>query len=193
MEQRIPWVKGNTLNLAVPLQLVTVNNGQQTKTDYIPPAGSEINVRITNRFGGKDYPYTISGNVVSFKDDGTLQVGCYGVEITVAEPQTEQVDGQKRRTFKKYIEIYNSVEELGELPDGEIILDAAIFIQGQKGDKGDTGEKGDKGDKGDTGERGQDGAPIYPVFAITEDMHLVSDEASNRINVNNSGHLVIDY
>jgi len=143
--ERIPWVKGNTLNLSVPLQLVTVNNGQQIKTDYTPPAGSDIHVLITGRFGGKEYPYTISGNVVSFKDDGMLQVGCYGVEITVSEPQTEQMDGQKRRTFKQDIEIFNSLDELGTLPDGEIVLDAAIFVQGQKGDKGDQGEVGPPG------------------------------------------------
>ena len=28
------------------------------------------------------------------------------------------------------------------LPDGEVILDAAIFIQGEKGEKGDKGDKG---------------------------------------------------
>lgn len=133
----IPWVKGNTLNLAVPLQLVTYDDGKETKTDYIPPVGSEIHVRITSQFEKKEYPFTIEDNVVSFTDDGTLNCGCYGVEITVSEPHTEQVNGQNRRTFKKHIEIYESLDDLGDLPDGEVIIDAAIFIQGQKGDKGD--------------------------------------------------------
>lgn len=169
--KRIPWVKGNTLNLAVPLQLVTVNNGQKVKTDYTPPAGSEIHVHITGQpFGGKEYPYTLSDNVVSFKDDGTLRVGCYGVEITVSEPQTEQVDGQKRRTFKQDIEIFNSLDELGTMPDGEVILDAAIFVRGQKGDKGDKGDPGDKGESGSDAdvtaeniERALDGTPLLGI------------------------------
>lgn len=133
----IPWVKGNTLNLAIPLQLVTFNNGQKTTTDYIPPEGSEIHVHVKNELKKLEYPYTIVDNVVSIKDDGTLQVGSYGIEITVSEPQTDIVDGQKRRTFEQKIKIYNSLDELGEIRDGEIILDAALFVQGQKGDKGD--------------------------------------------------------
>lgn len=133
----IPWVKGNTLNLSVPLQLVTINEGRKTTTDYIPPVGSEIHVYISNEYKRSEYPYTITDNVVSFRDDGTLRVGNYGIEITVEEPRNVQVDGQKRRTFKQKIKIYNSLDELGVMPDGEVIIDAAIFIQGQKGDKGD--------------------------------------------------------
>lgn len=175
----IPWVKGNTLNLAVPLQLVTYDDGKETKTDYIPPVGSEIHVRITSQFEKKEYPFTIEDNVVSFTDDGTLNCGCYGVEITVSEPHTEQVNGQNRRTFKKHIEIYESLDDLGDLPDGEVIIDAAIFVQGQKGDKGDKGDQGDKGDPGSDADVTTEN--IVNALGYTPADKAVSDNTVERV------------
>ena len=130
---RIPWVRGNTLNLAVPLVLVTKNNGQETREDYYPPENSEIRVWLVNSYKRKEYSYTLDGNMVCFTDDGSLQAGVYGVEITVKEP-----DARNFRTFHcKEIEVYNCSDCLGDLPDGQAVLDASVFVQGQKGDKGD--------------------------------------------------------
>lgn len=127
---RIPWVRGNTLNLAVPLVLVTKNNGQEIREDYYPPENSEIHVWLVNSYKRKEYPYTLDGNMVCFTDDGSLQAGVYGVEITVKEP-----DARNFRTFHcKEIEVYNCSDCLGDLPDGQAVLDAAVFVQGQKGE-----------------------------------------------------------
>lgn len=147
------WVKGNTLNLAVQLQLITVDNGREVKTDYTPPEGSEISVKLVGKYKCFDYDYTLVDNVVSFTDDGFLPVGLYGVEITVKEPANIN-----RRTFKcGEIQVVNCTDELGKIPEGQIIIDAAIFIQGPKGEKGDKGDKGVKGDKGDQGIQGPQG------------------------------------
>ena len=156
MKQRIPWVAGNTLNIAVPLQLITKNGQTETREDYYPPAGSEVHVAVKNSFKKYKFDdYTINGNVVSFTDNGTLTKGLWGVEITVTEP-----DGLNRRYFDcSEIEIFECTCKLDDaMPDGQVLLDAAVFIQGQKGDKGDAFTYDDftpeqlaalKGDKGD--------------------------------------------
>ena len=60
-------------------------------------------------------------------------------------------------------------------------------IQGIQGPTGAQGPKGDKGDKGDTGDC------IYPVFNITADMHLTSDEGVDRMDIDTNGHLIVNY
>lgn len=125
-----PWVKGNTLPIAVSLQTKTAVDGKWVTEDYIPPAGSEIQAYLVGANRRYKYEYTIDGNVVSFTDPGTLPVGDYGVEIIVKEPAD-----MNRRTFKcTEIRIHECTDQVGILPDGEMLLDATIFIQGQKGD-----------------------------------------------------------
>ena len=124
-ETNLKWVRGNTLNLAVPLQVVTAANGAQTKVDYTPPTGSEIRVYLVGRHGSREYEPTLSGNVVSFTDNGSLALGDYGLEITIKEPSARNL-----RAFKCCaIRIVNSSDELGEMPDGQVMLDAALFFQ----------------------------------------------------------------
>lgn len=128
-----PWVKGNTLPLAVPLRTKTAVNGQWVTEDYTPPAGSEIHAFLVGKYKRYEYEFTLVDNVVKFTDNGQLPIGDYGVEVTVQEPQEVN-----RRTFKcQQIRIVNCTDELGMLPDGELTLDAEVFIQGEKGDKGD--------------------------------------------------------
>lgn len=130
------WVKGNTLHLVVPLQLVSINEGQEVTTDYYPPEGSEIHVKLQSQYVSKTYDCEVDGNRVKFTDDGSLSSGLYGIEVKVKEPT-----GLNRRTFKcGEIQVVNCTDELGDLPDGEMVLDAAIYIQGEKGDKGDKGD-----------------------------------------------------
>ena len=105
----IPWVKGNTLPLAVPLQTKTAVNDQWVTDDYTPPVGSEIRAFIVGRYKRYEYEFTLNGNVVEFTDNGTLPVGDYGIEITVKEPTD-----YNRRTFKcQQIRIVNCTDELG--------------------------------------------------------------------------------
>ena len=124
-ETNLKWVRGNTLNLAVPLQVVTAANGAQAKVDYTPPTGSEIRVYLVGRHGSREYEPTLSGNVVSFTDNGSLALGDYGLEITIKERSARNL-----RSFKCCaIRIVNSSDELGEMPDGQVMLDAAPFFQ----------------------------------------------------------------
>lgn len=133
--ERLIWVTGNTLTIAVPLTTKTAIDGQWVDNDYYPPEGSEIKVFIVGSYKRYEYDYTLDGNVVRITDKGTLPVGTYGLEITIKEPSEA-----KRRTFKcKQIKVCNCTEDIGILPDGEILLDAAIFVQGEKGEQGPPG------------------------------------------------------
>ena len=199
---KITWVKGNTLALSVPLVTKTATNGQWVTADYVPPTGSEIKVRMVNSFKTREVEHTISSNVVSFIDNGKLDIGSWGIEITVKEPTERNL-----RMFKcGEVLIVNCTDELGEVPpDSNIVLDAAYFIQGPKGDAfryedftpeqlaALTGPQGEQGPAGQDGRDGKDGEPIYPYFHVDEHMHLIGEPGTNRISLNEHKHLIFDY
>ena len=59
-------------------------------------------------------------------------------------------------------------------PEGEILLDAAIFIQGEKGDKGDKGDPGSDADvTAENIERALDGTPLLSI--TTEQLNAIFD------------------
>lgn len=66
-------------------------------------------------------------------------------------------------------------------------------IQGEQGPQGEQGIQGERGQDGQDGKDGKDGYVLYPVFNVTRDMHLESDEGIDRMNVENNGHLTVDY
>lgn len=181
----IKWIYGNTLPLVVELKEVIKTQEGTITEDYIPPVGSEIEVWAIGEYKKKKFDYTIDGNVVQFTDDGTLNVGTYGIRITVLEPESRRL-----RSFKcDELQIVNCTEDLdlGEfVQDSAVYLDAIPFfwakgdkgdpftyddftpeqlagLKGEKGDKGDQGiqgiqgERGEQGLKGDKGERGEKG------------------------------------
>ena len=59
-------------------------------------------------------------------------------------------------------------------PEGEVLLDAAIFIQGEKGDKGDKGDPGSDADvTAENIERALDGTPLLSI--TTEQLNAIFD------------------
>ena len=180
MEQTkmIPWVAGNTLNLAVPLQTKTIISGQEVTAPYTPPAGSTLNVWLVNGRQRRKYDYTLTDNVVHFTDNGTLSPATYAVEIQVIEPSTRHL-----RTFKLQLAVAattpdgspsGSSPSVPPFPEGEILLDAAIFIQGEKGDKGDKGDPGsDATVTAENIERALDGTPLLSI--TTEQLNAIFD------------------
>ena len=177
----IPWVAGNTLNLAVPLQTKTIVSGQEVTAPYTPPAGSTLNVWLVNGRQRRKYDYTLTDNVVHFTDNGTLSPATYAVEIQVIEPSTRHL-----RTFKLQLAVAAALPattpagspagspEVPPFPEGEILLDAAIFIQGEKGDKGDKGDPGSDADvTAENIERALDGTPLLSI--TTEQLNAIFD------------------
>lgn len=173
---KITWVRGNRLRFVVPLQTKTAVDGEWVTEDYVPPAGSVTKVWMTGPVT-KEYEHTVEGNIVRFEDNGTLPVGLYGIEIRVREPAPDggAADGRRLRTFKcKKVEIVNCSDTLGMVgPDGETLLDAALFVQGEKGEKG---EKGDKGDPGTTDYNELENKPDLSIY-----LQQVSEEQFNEI------------
>ena len=135
---KLRWVKGNTLPLAVSLYEVTAIEGGFKKEPYDVPIGVEPSVRVVGKNGfAKTYTCGVSGNVVTFTDDGTLPVGYYGVEVSLKESD------RNLRTFKCcQIEIVECSDKmnLGDLLAPEALaLDSDVFFWA-KGDKGDPGD-----------------------------------------------------
>lgn len=183
--ERINSVRGNTLNLAVPLRTKTASGGQWVTEDYVPPEGSELHVNVVGGGRAREYEYTIDGNVVMFTDDGRLGVGCYGIEITVREP-----DNRHLRYFRKEIEIYECSCELGCMPpDGQVMLDAAVFVQGQKGDKGDPFTYDDFTPEQLEGLRGPQGPPGTTDYNDLQNKPVIPDELSDLHD--DAGHRVV--
>ena len=181
MEQTkmIPWVAGNTLNLAVPLQTKTIVSGQEVTAPYTPPAGSTLNVWLVNGRQRRKYDYTLTDNVVHFTDNGTLSPATYAVEIQVIEPSTRHL-----RTFKLQLAVAATTPDgspattpagfpagspsVPPFPEGEILLDAAIFIQGDKGDPGSDADV-----TAENIERALDGTPLLSI--TTEQLNAIFD------------------
>lgn len=189
------WLEGNTLRLSVPLKLKTAQEGSFVETDYVPPTGSVVRAFIVSRYKKYEYDCVVNGNVVSFVDHGTIPANTYGMEIRVVEPS------RNLRSFKcGILEMLSSDEdiELGEfVDDGNVLLDAAYFIQGEPGKSayqvavengfvgteaewlesliGPQGEQGIQGPQGVQGEKGDRGDLIYPYFSINEEGHLIAE------------------
>lgn len=204
----IKWIYGNTLPLVVGLKEVVKTQEGTTTEDYIPPVGSEIEVWAIGQYKKKQFDYTIDRNTLFFSDDGTLNVGTYGIRVTVREPESRNL-----RSFKcEELEIVKCTDELelGEfVATDAVVLDAATFfwakgdkgdpftyddftpeqlagLKGEKGEKGDQGvqgiqgEKGEKGDTGDKGDKGDAGTTDYNDLENKPDLSIYMQEVSQE-------------
>jgi len=164
----IKWIFGNTLPIVVELKEVIKTQEGTTTEDYIPPVGSDIEVWAIGECKKKQFDYTIDGNVLMFTDDGTLNVGTYGIRITVIEPESRRL-----RSFKcEELKIVNCTEDLdlGEfIQEGAVTLDAMPFFwaKGEKGDQGIQGVQGEKGERGEQGEQGVKGDTGNGISSVT--------------------------
>lgn len=130
---RLKWVQGNTLPLAVALNELVAIEGGYRRQPYIAPQGSTFSVHLV---GKRTYNYQceVTGNIVTFKDNGSLPCGWYGVEVSVKEPD------RNLRTFKcMQIEIVKCSDcmNLGDFLTPEAVaINSDVFFWA-KGDKGD--------------------------------------------------------
>ena len=129
---KIKHVRGNTLSLAIPLQDKTwrIVEGQKVSeiTDFVPLDTDVVEVVIKSAYKSVTLPATVTENVVSVVDDGTLPTGCYGVEIVV-----RRVSGDVRRYYNSCeIHVVEQTREAG-IEDGVEFdvetyeLEAAVF------------------------------------------------------------------
>lgn len=131
-------VQGNRLELAIPLQTVTMTPNGKVTEDYNVPADAEVKVVLSSSWKTYGFePLSISGNVVTIRDDGKLPVGKYAVEVRI-----RQADGTPLRS--KYCNIIDIrdcndgvTQEYDDFIEGSVTLDAQIFWFA-KGDDGIT-------------------------------------------------------
>lgn len=129
---KIKHVRGNTLSLAIPLQdkIWRIVEGEKTAeiTDFVPLETDVVEVVIKSAYRSVTLPATVTENVVSVVDDGTLPTGCYGVEIVV-----RRASGDVRRYYNSCsIHVVEQTRDAG-IEDGVEFnvetyeLEAAVF------------------------------------------------------------------
>lgn len=129
---KIKAVRGNTLTLSIPLQDKTwrVVDGVRTAetTDFAPLDTDEVSVVIKSAYKSVTLDAEVSGNIVTVTDNGTLPVGCFGIEINV-----KRASGDVRRYYNSCeLHVVEQTRDAG-IEDGTEFdvtthtLDAAIF------------------------------------------------------------------
>ena len=136
-KDRLKWVYGNRLMLAIPMQIVTMTREGKVTEDYVPSEGAEISVVLNSMVRKYTYTPAVRGNLLVIDDNAALDIGTYNVTVLVTEP-----DGTKRRShWNKVVEIYHDnaevLDEFDDFPDyaeGQVI-EGSVFIFA-KGDEG---------------------------------------------------------
>lgn len=138
----IKHVYGNVMRIAIPLtmRIRTMTDGVETETeeDFYPNPTKPVVVSLM-RDGGfkKDYTPTVEGNLVTFEDDGTLDVGIYQVTVKCYDMQGQPC----RYMVRAIIQIVSATIDAGiragiEFDSVDYVLEGAVYFYA-KGDKGD--------------------------------------------------------
>lgn len=185
----IKHVKGNVLRLAIPLtiKIRDLVDGQPTEReeDFYPDASRGVKIVLDASYITRTFDGTVSGNVVSMEDNGTLKLGYYQVEVLCYDDSGTPY----RYMARNIIAIVDATADAGIEADIEFdsetyTLEGAYFIKGEKGDTGEgvpsggtTGQvlKKKSNDDYDT-EWSPDNAPVTSVNGKTGDVTLGAEE-----------------
>lgn len=135
-KKQIIIVRGNSKDIAIPLQKETVVADAVVTEDYIPEEGADIIVSLKNGYVSYDYtPVTIDGNVLVIHEEGNIPSSTYNMEIRITNP-----DGAKLRSMwcgiVRVCECNDPLlKEYDDFREGEETLIASVFYFA-KGDKG---------------------------------------------------------
>lgn len=135
----IKRVQGNRLELVIPLQTETMTPSGKVVADYNVPEGAEVRVLLVSAWKNLAFvPTSVSGNLVTVVDNGTLPTGKYAVEVRIKE-----ADGTPLRSkYCNIIEVCDCNDgvttQYDDFIEGSVQLDAQVFYFA-KGDKGDDG------------------------------------------------------
>lgn len=125
MEPKIIHPQGNVLQLAIPLtrrKVVTVNGKPaETDTDFIPKG--KVTVRLTHNFHSYEYEAEVDGNVITFKDEGTLPVGEYVITVLCKDSE----DKPFRRRHPQALAIVDNTADGGIYESAEYDTDAEFL------------------------------------------------------------------
>lgn len=233
--EKIIWVRGNAQQLLIPLEKEVVSpSGDITTVDFYPDEEAVIKVILYNDYRKYEYTPSLDGNLLTIADSGTLAVGCYGVAVTVKNPDGTRLHSNWNHQVVVTATNNSVLKEWDEFKEQDVKARAAVFffakgdkgdaftyedftpeqlealrgpqgvpgtqgeqgeqgIQGIPGERGPQGEPGQDGKDGADGKDGKDGVILYPVFYVTADMHLESEEGIDRMDIEANGHLTVDY
>lgn len=143
----IKHVYGNVMKVAIPLtiRIRTLVDGQETETeqDFFPSSDYPVYVVLYKGGGLKTiYTATMTDNIATIEDDGTLAIGIYQVEVLCHDDQGNPF----RYMVRAIIQVVDATIDAGiqagiEFNSETYTLDGAVYFYA-KGDKGDQGEQG---------------------------------------------------
>ena len=141
-ETLIKHVYGNVMRLAIPLtmRIRTMTDGQEheTEEDFYPNLEKPMSVTLMREGGHtKTYTPSLTGNVMTIEDDGSLSIGLYQVTIKCYDLNNNPC----RYMVRSKVKVVSATGDAGivagiEFDSEDYILDGAVFFYA-KGDKGD--------------------------------------------------------
>lgn len=176
--------------------------------DHHLPCG-KLKFQIGYHFTVADFPTSVEDEVINqaaviIDQDGTpMQVMLdfngetapeiqFALPAYAAEAARQAAEAERERVFAQM------QQENAEAVEGADRVNAqlsgtTLTVTDRNGQSVSEDVQGPQGIQGPQGERGYTGDCIYPVFNVTDDMHLTSDEGIDRMNINSDGHLTVDY
>lgn len=136
--EKIIWVRGNTQQLLIPLEKEVVSpSGDITTVDFYPDEEAVIKVILYNDYRKYEYTPSLDGNLLTITDSGTLAVGCYGVAVTVKNPDGTRLHSNWNHQVVVTATNNSVLKEWDEFKQQDVKARAAIFFFA-KGDPGTT-------------------------------------------------------
>lgn len=128
-------VQGNTFNLAIPLQIYQVQEGEMVLQDYTPDNTDVVTIQLKGDRRQYTYTPSISGSTAYIALEGNELADNYGVIVTIVKQ-----DGTRLRSFRT--DQFFIVESGDDLTTDDIIqglennviyLNSQAFVAGEPG------------------------------------------------------------
>ena len=128
-------VQGNTFNLAIPLQIYQVQEGEMVLQDYTPDNTDVVTIQLKGDRRQYTYTPSISGSTAYIALEGNELADNYGVIVTIVKQ-----DGTRLRSFRT--DQFFIVESSDDLTTDDIIqglennviyLNSQAFVAGEPG------------------------------------------------------------
>ena len=168
------------LKFQVAYHFTVADFPNDTEDEVINPAN------ITTEIDGEAYQV-----MLDFTGETSPEIQ-FSLPAYANEAQRIANEQERQREFAEMQEANEQAVQGAENVNAEL-SGTTLTVTNRKGVSTSNNVQGPQGIQGPQGERGYTGDCIYPVFDVTADMHLVSDEGIDRMNINADGHLVVDY
>lgn len=121
---RLHWIQGNKLKLAIPLTIVYLDDGKMDSRPYTSTYIDTVKVILSSSLCVYEYTPLIDGNILYIEDNGQLVVGTYSIEIII----TEKDNTKRRSKWNKVLQVHDdNSKTLAELDDFPSYAEGAII------------------------------------------------------------------